>query len=90
MHDRTLHLQCQRALLSALSATLLALCGIAQAADASDDIANALGRDSEVTLHLRSYYFDRLNPGEVQNAAWAIGGWAGYKTGWIADALQFG
>ena len=63
---------------------------MAHAADTSGDIANALGRDSEVTLHFRSYYFDRLNPGDVQNAAWAIGGWAGYKTGWIADALQFG
>ncbi|MEO8124303.1 MAG: OprD family outer membrane porin, partial [Burkholderiales bacterium] len=26
----------------------------------------------------------------VQSVAWALGGWAGYKTGWIADALQFG
>lgn len=69
-------------------ALFLAAIAPAQAADA--DLANALGPDSEVVLHLRSYYFDRLNPGDTQNAAWAIGGWAGYKTGWIADTLRFG
>ncbi len=39
-----------------------------------------LGRDSEVTLHFRTYYFDRLNPKPPDNAAWAIGGWVGYRT----------
>jgi len=73
-----------------LSAVLLAACATAQAADVGESVTNALGRDSEVTLHLRSYYFDRLNPGDAQSVAWALGGWAGYKTGWIADALQFG
>lgn len=72
------------------AAALLAACAMAHAADPGESIVDAFGRDSEVTLHLRSYYFDRLNPGDVQNAAWAIGGWAGYKTGWIADALQLG
>jgi hypothetical protein len=53
-------------------------------------LADALGRDSELTLHLRTYYFDRLNPKPPDNAAWAIGGWVGYRTGWIGDALRFG
>ena len=35
----------------------------------------------EVTLHARTYYFDRLNPGDVTNAAWALGGWLGYSLG---------
>ncbi len=90
MNDKILRPHRGRALLSALPAMLLAI-GATARADATDEsITSALGRDSEVTLHLRSYYFDRLNPGDVQSAAWALGGWAGYKTGWIADALQFG
>ena len=28
--------------------------------------------------------------GVSANAAWAIGGWAGYRSGWIADVLRFG
>lgn len=87
---RAIDAQLHTILAGTLSTVLLTTCATAQAADASESITNALGRDSEVSLHLRSYYFDRLNPGDVQNAAWAIGGWAGYKTGWIADALQFG
>lgn len=58
--------------------------------DLSTSLANALGRDSTVTVHLRSYYFDRLNPGDVTNAATALGGWLGYESGWIADAVRFG
>ena len=59
-------------------------------AQADTRLADALGRDSELTLHLRTYYFDRLNPKPPDNAAWAIGGWVGYGTGWIGDALRFG
>jgi len=77
------------AVLAVAALTALASASV-RAADASDDLSNALGRDSEVTLHFRTYYFDRLNPGDVQNAAWAIGGWAGYRTGWIGNALRFG
>ena len=43
-----------------------------------------------MTLHFRSYYFDRLNPGDVTHAAWAAGGWVGYHSGWIGDVLRFG
>jgi outer membrane porin, OprD family len=56
----------------------------------AQDLAQALGRDSELTLHLRSYYFDRRNPGDVTNAAWALGGWLGYRSGWIGDVLRLG
>jgi outer membrane porin, OprD family len=79
-----------RRLWAASVACLILALGAAGTARASDSLADALGRDSEVTLHLRSYYFDRLNPGDVTNAAWAIGGWAGYRTGWIGDVLRFG
>ncbi len=53
-------------------------------------LERALGPDSEVLLHFRSYYFDRQNPGDVTNAAWAAGGWVGYHSGWIADRVRFG
>ena len=56
----------------------------------SGTLADALGRDSVVNLHFRTYYFDRQNPGDVTNAAWAAGGWIGYQSGWIADALRLG
>ena len=75
--------------LAAAVASVAALCGVASAM-ASDTLAEALGRDSETNLHFRTYYFDRLNPGDVTNAAWAIGGWIGYRTGWIGDVVRFG
>ena len=74
-----------------LAALLLAVTGSAHAADdAASDMSNALVRDSEVTLHFRTYYFDRLNPSPPDNAAWAIGGWLGYRSGWFGDLLRFG
>ena len=71
----------------AAGVVLVALSGGAACAGS---LADALGRDSEVTLHLRTFYFDRQNPGDVTNAAWAIGGWAGWRSGWIGDMLRFG
>jgi hypothetical protein len=62
----------------------------AQAQSLEDSLQRALGPDSKTVLHARTYYLDRQNPGDVTNAAWAIGGWAGYVSGWIADAVRFG
>jgi len=73
----------------AAACVFLAL-GAAGTARASDSLADAFGRDSELTLHFRTYYFDRLNPNPPDNAAWAIGGWVGYRTGWIGDVLRLG
>jgi len=64
-------------------------CGAAEA-DEPSALSDALVRDSEVTLHLRSYYFDRHSPGPVVNAAWAAGGWLGYRSGWLGNLLQVG
>lgn len=84
-HDKPPY-RCAAALLGAL-----ALATPAQADQPlRDSLAQALGRDSQVTVHLRSYYFDRLNPGDVTNAATALGGWLGYQSGWIADRVRFG
>ena len=70
---------------------LLLACGTLQA-QSQHVLAGATrsGPTAEVTLHFRSYYFDRLNPGDVTQAAWAAGGWVGYHSGWIGDVLRFG
>ena len=48
-------------------------------------------RDTDLKLHFRSYYFDRENPeGGPRNEAWAFGGWAGYKSGWLFDVFGIG
>jgi hypothetical protein len=73
-----------------LAWALLLACGTPRAQSEPHAMEHALGRDAEVTLHFRSYYFDRLNPGDVTNAAWAAGGWVGYRSGWIGDVLRFG
>lgn len=73
----------------ACSAALLAS-GTLQAQSLQYSLERAVGPDSEVILHFRTYYFDRLNPGDVTNAAWAAGGWVGYRSGWIGDVLRFG
>jgi outer membrane porin, OprD family len=60
------------------------------AADESSALEAMLVRDSETTLQLRSYWLNRHKPGPEQNAAWAAGGWLGYRSGWLGDALSFG
>ena len=47
-------------------------------------------RDSDLRLHLRTFYFDRHNPNESINEAWALGGWLQYTSGWLADVFQIG
>lgn len=58
---------------SALAATLLELGQAVTAADTGESITSALWRGGEVTLHLHSGHVDRLNPGNVQRLASAIG-----------------
>lgn len=56
-----------------------------------DEVSRALGKESEVTLHLRSYYFNRDRPSPQNDSeAWALGGWLGYQSGWVADFLRVG
>ena len=47
-------------------------------------------RDTDVRLHLRTFYFDRHNVDESINEAWAIGGWLQYTSGWLANVFQVG
>lgn len=60
----------------------------------ADDFGNELKRflydDATAALHFRSFYLDRTNPQPPNQAAWAGGGWVGYQTGWLYDALRAG
>jgi hypothetical protein len=47
-------------------------------------------RDTDLKLHFRSYWFDRQNPEGTDNNAWAFGGWASYKSGWLFDVFGIG
>src|SRR5262245_8621296 len=47
-------------------------------------------RDADLTLHLRTYYFNRTNPNDTVNEALAFGGWIGLKSGWLLDTFAMG
>ena len=47
-------------------------------------------RDTELHLHLRSYYFNARNPNETLSEAWAGGAWLSYRSGWLLDTFQMG
>lgn len=53
--------------------------------------ANPFFRDTDLNLHLRTYYrgVQTTTPGKSQEA-WAAGGWLEYKSGWLLDTLQIG
>ncbi|HEU5293283.1 MAG TPA: OprD family outer membrane porin [Burkholderiaceae bacterium] len=44
----------------------------------------------EPVVHLRTYYFDQESTAGVPSEAWAIGGWAGLRTPWYGEMVQFG
>ena len=45
-------------------------------------------RDTDLKIHFRTYYFNRENPNETINEAWAFGGWVSmYSAEW--QATQF-
>jgi hypothetical protein len=47
-------------------------------------------RDTKLSVHLRTYYFDRENPDESRNEAWTIGLWPIYESGWAFETFQVG
>lgn len=62
----------------------------APSTDEATSLADALGRNSETTLQLRSHYLrrDKSIPGD--SLAWAAGGWLGYRSGWLNTAWRLG
>ena len=62
----------------------------ARAQDSEGPLKSFLFDDATLTVHARSYYLDRTNPAPPNNVGWAAGGWVGYETGWLFDAVRFG
>lgn len=93
MAHRTLnmHGKITRALAGSGLAFALSSTAMPALAVSGDDVSRALGKESEVTVHLRSYYFNRDRPSPQNDSeAWALGGWLGYQSGWMADFLRVG
>ena len=47
-------------------------------------------RDTDLSLHLRTYYFNRTTPDGTENEASALGGWLSYRSGWLLDTFGIG
>ena len=47
-------------------------------------------RDADVKAHFRTYYFNRTNPNDTVNEAWAFGGWLAARSGWLLDTFSIG
>jgi hypothetical protein len=47
-------------------------------------------RDTDLSLHLRTYYLDERKPSGTLSEAWAGGGWLRYRSGWLLDTLGIG
>lgn len=90
----TTHRQTIMSILLISAATMSPAPGLALAADIPVEPVSKFERafwdDATFTLHLRSYLLDRYDDPGSDPGAWALGGWAGYQTGWIGDTLQLG
>jgi len=78
-------------------ASALALAAIASAAGAQGVYPGELSKEGyklpggfEPVVHLRTYYFDQESTSGAPSEAWAAGGWAGVRSPWYGDLLQFG
>lgn len=47
-------------------------------------------RDTELTLHARTYWLRADEPDESDREAWTAGGWLRYRSGWLRDTVQLG
>jgi hypothetical protein len=47
-------------------------------------------RDTDLTSHLRTYYFNRTQPDGARNEALTSGGRLRYRSGWLLDTLAIG
>jgi hypothetical protein len=46
--------------------------------------------DTDLKVHYRSYYFNRMKPDDTANEEYALGGWIGYQSGWLLDTFAMG
>src|SRR5215203_29474 len=47
-------------------------------------------KDTKFEFNFRTYFLDRNKFDGIESEAWAIGGWAGLKTGYFLDHIAFG
>jgi hypothetical protein len=47
-------------------------------------------KDTKFELNFRTFFLDRHQFNGSESQAWAIGGWAGFKTGYFLDHVAFG
>jgi hypothetical protein len=59
-------------------------------AQLQDELRRFLHDDASATLHIRSYFFDRVNAAPPSLVTLAGGGWVGLQTGWLYDTVQLG
>lgn len=52
--------------------------------------ASPFFRDTTLSVHLRTYYFDREKYDDSTSMAWAIGGALEYQSGWFLDRFGLG
>ena len=46
--------------------------------------------NTDLKVNFRSYYFNRTNPDDTVNEAWAFGGRITYQSGWLLDTFSMG
>jgi len=46
--------------------------------------------DAKFDVHLRTFYFNRDQYTNSRSEAWALGGWIGLQSGWLADLFRVG
>ena len=46
--------------------------------------------NTDLKVNFRSYYFNRTNPDDTVNEAWAFGGRITYQSGWLFDTFAMG
>ena len=74
-----------------LGLALSLLAGASQAAENSGNpLGNMLVRDSKFELNIRSYAMQRTRPMQPDSEAWALGGWLGYRSGWLGEVFSVG
>ena len=59
-------------------------------AQVQDELRRFLHDDASATLHIRSFFFDRVNDTPPSLVTLAGGGWVGLQTGWFYDTVQLG
>lgn len=59
-------------------------------AQVQDELRRFLHDDASATLHIRSYFFERVDATPPRLVTLAGGGWVGLQTGWLYDTVQLG